>query len=431
MGVVAGKPAIGPYRAKAPRAFVVLLLGLLILVSPSGAAAAFKPTRFDDPRPNGCDPTNCSLREAVIAANKHAGADTIRLGKGAYELTREESAGDLNNSRSGDLDVLDGAKFLGTGKTRIDGAQSSSIGRVFHLQGSLNAYVFRKLTVRRGNAGSLGGGGGILAENIGGSLSLARVKVVANDSGTFGGGIVSHATELRIKKSTIADNHADQRAGGILLPATGGLGPVNATIRSSTISGNVAVSDGGGLLADGTDIGGFPNPPQVTMVNSTVALNEASQSGGGVRAVAGGAITLDNVTVAHNQAERDGAGAGTGGGLSAGLASPFTLGDVLVAGNTVGATGNGSQCAGAFTGQGGNVVQLQAGTACAITGGLSEPVDALIGPLANNGGGTKTVAVLDGSAAIGFAESCPAKDQRGIARPATDCDSGAFEHQGP
>lgn len=407
-----------------------LVAGLLMLAWTPMAEAAFEPTRFNDPPPGKCEPTDCSLREAVIAANKRPGADTIRLARGTYKLTREEDAADPNNSRFGDLDVLGEARFLGVGKTRIDAGGSSSVGRVLHLQGSLNEYALRKLTVRGGFASDPGGG--ILAENIGGSVSLGRVKVVGNHAAGSGGGIWSAATDLKINKSTIDDNQADQYGGGIFLPATGGFGPVSASIRSSTISGNLGVLGGGGLIADGTDFGGFPNPPQVTVFNSTFALNETSQSGGGVSAVQGATVGLDNVTVAHNEAERDGAGNGFGGGISRAVsAGTFTLGDVLLAGNTVGATGNGSQCAGAFSGQSGNVVQFQSGTACAISGGLSEPADALIGPLAGNGGPTKTVAVLDGSAAIGFAESCPAKDQRGFPRPATDCDSGAFEHQGP
>ena len=408
----------------------MLAVGLVMLASAAVAGAAFEPTRFNDPPPGKCKPTDCSLREAVIAANKHPGVDTIRLGRGTYKLTRPEDAADPNNSRFGDLDVSGETRFLGVGKNRIDWGASSSVGRVLHLQGSLNEYALRKLTVRGGFATGIGGG--ILADNIGGSVSLGRVKVIGNHAASSGGGIWSAATDLKINKSTIAGNFSDQQGGGVYLPATGGLGPVSASIRSSTISDNTGVGNGGGLIADGTDIGGFPNPPQATLLNSTVAGNDTSGSGGGIRSGSGAIVALDNVTVAHNEAERDGAGGGVGGGISrAASAGTFTLGDALIAGNTVGATGNGSQCAGAFSGQGGNLVQFQSGTACAISGGLTEPADALIGPLASNGGPTKTVAVLDGSAAIEFAESCPATDQRGLARPATDCDSGAFEHQGP
>jgi hypothetical protein len=51
-----------------------------------------------------------------------------------------------------------------------------------------------------------------------------------------------------------------------------------------------------------------------------------------------------------------------------------------------------------------------------------------LGPLADNGGATPTMALLTGSAAIDAGDDavCPATDQRGMARDA-QCDVGAFE----
>ena len=55
--------------------------------------------------------------------------------------------------------------------------------------------------------------------------------------------------------------------------------------------------------------------------------------------------------------------------------------------------------------------------------------DALLGPLADNGGPTQTHALLPGSPAIDAAgDDCLAEDQRGISRPqGTACDIGAYE----
>jgi predicted outer membrane repeat protein len=407
---------------------IVAGCALALVAAAPAAAETFKPTRKDDPKPSGCRAKDCSLREAVIAANKHAGTDTIRLRKGTYLLKRRERSPDVNNSRFGDLDLTGAAKLVGAGpdRTAVSAGQSSSVGRVLHLQGSLNAFALSDLAVVEGVASF--SGGGILAENIGGSLRLKRVAVTGNRASSSGGGIHSSATTLKITKSTIDGNFADNQGGGIFLPATGNLGPVTATIRASTVSLNRAVLGGGGVVASGHDAGGFPNPPQLELLNSTVGMNQTSQSGGGVLSTEGGTATLDNVTVAHNMAETDGAGLGVGGGVArTASAGTFSLGDVLLAANTVGAGGNGSQCAGLFEGLNGNVIQLQAGTACVISASITEPVDALIGSLGDNGGPTETVPLLAGSAAIGFAESCTMVDQRGQPRPETDCDSGAFE----
>jgi hypothetical protein len=53
-----------------------------------------------------------------------------------------------------------------------------------------------------------------------------------------------------------------------------------------------------------------------------------------------------------------------------------------------------------------------------------------LGPLANNGGPTQTLALLSGGPAIdaGSDMACPPIDQRGISRPqGPHCDIGAFE----
>ncbi len=53
-----------------------------------------------------------------------------------------------------------------------------------------------------------------------------------------------------------------------------------------------------------------------------------------------------------------------------------------------------------------------------------------VGPLADNGGPTRTVALMPGSAAIAAADAgmCAPLDQRGHVRPAQSCDAGAFQY---
>ena len=48
--------------------------------------ATFTVTRTDDTSDGSCD-ADCSLREAVIAANAAPGADTVLLPAGSYDLT--------------------------------------------------------------------------------------------------------------------------------------------------------------------------------------------------------------------------------------------------------------------------------------------------------------------------------------------------------
>jgi hypothetical protein len=57
-----------------------------------------------------------------------------------------------------------------------------------------------------------------------------------------------------------------------------------------------------------------------------------------------------------------------------------------------------------------------------------------LGPLADNGGASNTMAIADGSPALntGTNVGCPTSDQRAVTRPqATICDIGAYERKGP
>jgi CSLREA domain-containing protein len=99
------------------RTISTLALGLTIPAA--GFAFDFVVTRYDDPVPDGCLAGDCSLREAVIAANADAAFDRIRLSAGAYVLS-QPGAGE-NNSLTGDLDVTKDLEILGVapGITRI------------------------------------------------------------------------------------------------------------------------------------------------------------------------------------------------------------------------------------------------------------------------------------------------------------------------
>ena len=108
----------------------VLLAGCLVEVALAATASAkvYHPTRTDDPVPNGCAKHNCSLREAVIAANgtpQQQSKIVLRPGK-RYVLTRK-GAGE-NAALTGDLDIISGpliVKTKGGGKSDPAAQRSS------------------------------------------------------------------------------------------------------------------------------------------------------------------------------------------------------------------------------------------------------------------------------------------------------------------
>ena len=415
-------------------------LGLLL----PGAAGAdtYKPTRFDDPPPGKCKPGDCSLREAIDAANAEPDRDIVRLAKGRYKIQRPHVPGFDDNS-AGDFRISYPATIKGKGPkaTKVD---ANGLDRVFYVGGisSESPVTFSSLTMKGGDPDAVPSdpqhppvGGAIYAYTE--AVKLNRVAISHNDANS-GGGARFQVTTLKVSKSTISGNTAIE-GGGLYLPSAIFSAPT-ATIRDTTISGNHA-GRGGGVLAEALPSASL-EPPVVTLTNSTVALNTVSAGagaaqGGGILATgSGAAMTLDNSTVAYNQAG-DAAHNGAGGGIQQASGATFNLGDSLIAQNAAAQSGSvgtgvvGSQCAGSFAGFGGVVVELQPGTVCSITGDIREPDNAEADELADNGGPTKTVAIAPPSVAIGYAVSCPPRDQRGVPRPATGCDSGAFESAAP
>ena len=83
---------------------VIVVLFALVLPPATTRAATYAVTRTDDPLPDGCTPADCSLREAVIAANTSVGPDTITLGADTFTLSRPDVGDEENASLTGDLD---------------------------------------------------------------------------------------------------------------------------------------------------------------------------------------------------------------------------------------------------------------------------------------------------------------------------------------
>ena len=94
-----------------------------------------------------------SLREALLAANSTAGAQTIQLPSGTYSLSLTGANEDVGNT--GDLDVQGDVSIIGTAAatTIIDGGGAD---RVFDVRGSSVA-AFENLTIRSGSTSADGG----------------------------------------------------------------------------------------------------------------------------------------------------------------------------------------------------------------------------------------------------------------------------------
>jgi len=189
------------------------------------------------------------------------------------------------------------------------------------------------------------------------------------------------------------------------------------TIERSTIEGNTAGNVGGALRSLGN----------VTLTNSTLSGNTSTAWYGGAIFHTDGVLQVVHSTIAGNVAPSFGPAAIFVGTFTSANAT-LRLKSSVIADNTGG-------CFAGFFGAG-TVTLASDGNNVASDGScnLTAPGDrpntlALLGPLKSNGGPTFTHALLAGSAAIDAAGlSCPAVDQRGVARPqGPACDAGAFE----
>ena len=168
-------------------------------------------------------------------------------------------------------------------------------------------------------------------------------------------------------------------------------------MRASTFEENAATRGGGAVRCDA------PNGA-CTLENVTFSRNVATQTGGGTElSVKNGAVVVTHATV-----------------MAGGSPAIERAGGSLTLRNSIVTDGG---CTGGVTDGGGNV-QDQPGLCAA---GFHDGDPALFA-LADNGGATPTHEIRAGSAARGIATTnCLPTDQRGVARPATGCDAGAFQ----
>jgi hypothetical protein len=165
------------------------------------------------------------------------------------------------------------------------------------------------LTLTHGSGSDTGqgfsAGGGIL--NFGGNLEVIQSRIIANSVGAgFGGGIFnadapSGGGTLRLVSSVVQDNTASAGGGVSTISMTAA---TRADIINTTVQGNHA---GGGAVPPGlpTGGGGVQNCGTLTMTNSHISDNTASDGGGLTNCGNGGlsgTATLINTPITSNHA---------------------------------------------------------------------------------------------------------------------------------
>ena len=249
------------------------------------------------------------------------------------------------------------------------------------------------------NNESLADGGAIFGE-IHYNVTIVDCTITGNSAADDGGGLAFYAKKpdnvLSITDTTIDANDAGDLGGGLKIDAQD---PLIVSITNSTVSNNTAQTDAG-ITFDDPGI-------TATINNSTISANAALYGSGGVYIGSGSSLTVNQSTISANSSA--GSYTGTdGGGIQLGdNTSVVTLSGSIVSGNSSGVAG--AADFGLYSSLASDTASITA------TNSLIGEVDSritvngtnnvsstnpMLGALANNGGTTKTMALLTGSPAI-------------------------------
>jgi CSLREA domain-containing protein len=403
------------------------LIAILIIsfssFSQAVPATAITVTTTVDEYGTGAD---CSLREAITAANTDApfggcpagnGHDIIHIPAGIYTLTIGGSGDNANIQ--GDLDVHSNITFMGEGTSTTiiqAGTQGfpntpDGIDRVFDIHANASFVSFDGITIRHGHTAGTERGGGIHYSATG-TLTITNSIIQSNTSMSGAGLRNVNNGSIIIDTVTFALNHATAGSGGAVSnEQTNGF----IAMANSTLYSNLAPNGGTG--------GGISNWGTLHVKNSTFSDNYAGTYGSHLHNR--GISVFHNVTVWH------GTITSFGGNIHNHSTGTFTLNNSIIGSNVYG-----DFCSGTGSFQGENNLLDQP---CDAIGNLGRPthVDTT---LRDNGGATRTHALLEGSNALDMGiNDCRdtegnrlRRDQRGVPRPQNSiCDIGAFEWQDP
>lgn len=323
--------------------------------------ATFTVVTGNDSGTGVCTAGQCTLRDAIVAANANVGADEIRFAPtitGTIDLDPVAGALEISESASiigpgdqtltvhadtatiesrvidivaGNIDVdiegltLTGGRvlaeaggairFLSAGtltirSSTISGNVAANAGGVYS---GADGHIEVIDSAVSGNTAAYGGGGAL--QNVDGNITVTASIIDSNQAYNSGGGIFSQFDgDITITNSEVTNNrvtYPGYQGGGV--SSDGG----NVTISGSTLTGNTSAGDGGGI---------YNNDGSVTITDSTINGNVAGYGGGAILNETG------TVSVSDSNLQNNRALYGDGGGIAS-LDGSVTLTRSTISGN--------------------------------------------------------------------------------------------------
>jgi hypothetical protein len=307
--------------------------------------------------------------------------------------------GGIYNAASGNLTVVN---------ARIEGNLANGSATD---DGGSGLYNLGNATVTGSSVTSNTGGGGRAPVFSSGTLSIADSTISGNTQNTLVGGVSSTGTTLTLRNTTISNNNSQGGPAGGVSNDAGTATLVLCTISGNSASGVGGVSNGGTMTLQNCTISGNSGPNFIGGVfnSGTMALQNCTVSGsngsyaGGVYNSVDGVLTIENCTITQNRASVRVGGLDNEGTFGA------TLHNSIVADNFRGAGDEESDIVAVFplnvTSSHNLIgVAVGGGGGLGITNGVNGNQVGVanpgLGPLADNGGVTRTHALLAGGPAI-------------------------------
>ncbi len=376
--------------------------GLAAMLAAGLAPAA---TITVDTSNDGFSSSRCSLRSAIQAANTNtaqqacpAGSpsaiDTIVVPPGVYTMSSQGTYWDEAANQTGDFDIAGSVVVHGT-DARSTVIVAPPRDRVFDVHNAATPYD-------------------VTIEN----LTLLGGDVTAN-SYNNGGTLLSTNAILKLRKLVVRDGRALYGGNMTIIAEPGAIATLDGV---SVLDGTAQNGSGGGIYVDD----GNTTIAQASQFNNVTL---SGNSGYGLRS--NGSLKLVNATITGNH----------GGGIYV----PQTPGgrvwiaNSIVAGNVgYDARPNDLYCAGSSGTYGAAFYSLigSKDAGCSAQGEVGViDGDPRLSPAFDFGAGIPVHALLPGSPAIGAGKpeqnnastDCRVLDARGVSRPGTHCDLGAYQ----
>jgi CSLREA domain-containing protein len=281
-------------KSKAVVVFALLLVILmavsLLMAKSAQAVATFTVNSAADPGTGGCNATECTLREAITAANTNAGADTINFaipGDGPHIISPS-----VNLPAIAEAVTIDGYTQGDTTATTTDDAEENTIPLAkdgtnavikIEINGAVITGATSLLRVGSGASDVVIRGLALNGRNISGSSGLEIDGGLAVIEGNFIGTNAAGTTAVPNQNGVFVDDGSNVTIGGDApgernLISGNTFGGVTVNSSDNTIEGNIIGLDkNGDALGNGSQgvrIQGAPPGTGNSILDNSISSND-------------------------------------------------------------------------------------------------------------------------------------------------------------